>query len=179
MKGGGMILVRIMFILVLSILTAACGTAPVAQPASTDGPTAATTPTMTVSTTRVRATASVPTPTQGPTPTPAPTPTATPEPQATAMLTPLPEPDAPSLSAREAVAVVKTWLSRAPLARSGASCLGYIAAYGATWDGEYLGNGEWRVSASGTKEGEWLVFERTLSVSPDHDGESTLSRSGC
>ena len=166
---------RSICVVVLILVTVACGTVPVEQPTTTDERTGAANPTTPTSTAKQ----SAPTPTQAPTLTPAPTSTATPEPQATAMLTPLQGPDAPRLSAREAVAVVQTWLSRAPLARSGASCLGYIAAYGATWDGEYLGNGEWRVSASGTKEGEWLVFERALSVSPDHDGESTLSRSGC
>ena len=172
---------RIICVVVLTLVTVACGTVPVAQPTPTDGLTAATTTTIPLSTTKERAATPIPTPTPAPTPnrTPSPTSTSTPEPQAPAMLTPIPEPDTPRLSAREAVAVVQTWLSRAPLASSGASCLGYVMRRGAAWDAEYLGNGEWRVSASGDSGGEWIVFEGTLAVSPDHDAQSTLARSGC
>ena len=166
---------RVLCLLAVAFVTVGYGNVPVAQPTPGDEPAVAPNPAKTMAaTTEPPATRA-----STPTPVPASASTSTPKLEATPVPTPILEPSTPRLSAREAVAVVQTWLSRAPLARSGASCLGYITAHGADWDGEYLGNGKWRINASGTRGGQWLVFEGTLAVSPDHDGQSTLARAGC
>ena len=89
-------------------------------------------------------------------------------------------PDVARWSEREAIAVVQTWLSRSS---GDGSCLQSINVIldlsGKKWTAKYLGRGEWLVSVSGQVGVGWRVFEQTVSVSPDHDGESILVLMGC
>jgi hypothetical protein len=101
-----------------------------------------------------------------------------------ATLAPSPTLDRPSLSEREAIAVVKSHLAR--VSTRGRNCLSLIQYMGneGTWTAEYLGTGEWRVSATelffaGTHS--WRVFEASHSVVRESNGEGNdlLSLQGC
>ena len=69
--------------------------------------------------------------------------------------------DVPQFADGEAIAVVKErLLSTLPM-----QCLYEYRNTTLTWDSAYLGNGAWSVTAgSGYDQGEWRVYERTISV---------------
>jgi hypothetical protein len=96
-------------------------------------------------------------------------------------------PDRPSLTEREAIAVVKSWLARVPTGDS--NCLDVVQLYGygeGLWTGEYLGMGEWLVSVTEMRvpgrmrvPGSWRVFEASSSVVRDREDGDMLGRLGC
>ena len=101
-----------------------------------------------------------------------------------ATLAPTSTPDRPSLSEREAIAVVKSHLAR--VSTGNKNCLSLIQFGGneGIWTAEYLGTGEWRVSATeiifvGTYS--WRVFEASHSVVRDNNGKGidVLNIQGC
>ena len=94
-------------------------------------------------------------------------------------LVPAPTPARPSLTEREAIAVVKSWLAHVPASDS--NCLALVRLFGRelTWTGEYLGMGEWLVSAKGGFTSSWRVFEASGSVISDSHGHDLLTMRGC
>ena len=69
---------------------------------------------------------------------------------------PIPIRDTPQLSSAEAIAVIKTWLSR-----SDSSLCEHIARRTDGWQAAYEGSGAWLVSHGSARQ--WRVFEKTAS----------------
>lgn len=99
--------------------------------------------------------------------------------------TPTHAPDRPQWSKREAIAVVQTQLSQTPAGPGGGTCGGYahgLVLQGSQGDAQYAGRGEWEVTLSWfNRDGHlrWWAYERTNSISPDHDDDLAIILAGC